>query len=75
MSASDLSEDVEKDAASQSYTHLTNDTVKSFSWENVTVTVNDRATKQPLDILSNVNGVVEAGEVLALMGPRCVSHQ
>jgi len=64
--------DVEKDAAVQDYAHLTNDTVRSFSWDNVTVTVKDRTTKKPLDILSDVNGYVEAGEMLALMGPRYV---
>ncbi|KAF2031371.1 P-loop containing nucleoside triphosphate hydrolase protein [Setomelanomma holmii] len=68
MPVSNHSADVEK-AAGQEFTHLTNDTVKSFSWENVTVTVKDRATQQPLDILSGVNGIIEAGELLALMGP------
>ena len=53
-------EDVEKGAVAD-YAHLTNTTVHSFSWENVTVTVKDRKTKQPLEILSDVNGVVEAG--------------
>lgn len=70
MSASNLSADIEKDAAGLEYAHLTNETVHSFSWDNVTVTVKDRATKQPLTILSNVNGIVKAGEILALMGPR-----
>jgi ABC-type multidrug transport system ATPase subunit len=70
MSFTNLSQDVEKGAAVRDYAHLTNETVKNFSWDNVTVTVNDRATKQPLDILSNINGIVEAGEMLALMGPR-----
>ncbi|KAH7074680.1 ATP-binding cassette transporter-like protein [Paraphoma chrysanthemicola] len=68
MSASNHSADVEK-VAGQDFAHLTNETVKSFSWHNVTVTVKDRATKQPLDILSGVNGIIEAGELLALMGP------
>jgi hypothetical protein len=72
MPSSYHSADIEKDAAGADYGHLTNDMVKSFSWENVTVTVKDRASKQPLDILSNVNGFVEAGELLALMGPRYV---
>jgi hypothetical protein len=70
MAASDHSADIEKDAAGQDYAHLTNESVHSFSWNNITVTVKDRATKQPLDILSGVNGYVEAGELLALMGPR-----
>jgi hypothetical protein len=72
MSASYHSGDVEKSAAGADYAHLTNDTVQSFSWHSVTVTVKDRATKQSLDILSGVNGFVEAGELLALMGPRYV---
>lgn len=60
MSTSNPSvEDVEKGAAD--YAHLTNTTVHSFSWEDVTVSVKDRTTKQPLDILSGVDGVVEAG--------------
>jgi hypothetical protein len=70
MSGYYLSQDVEKGIIVRDYAHLTNETVKSFSWNNVTVTVNDRATKQPLDILSSINGIVEAGEMLALMGPR-----
>lgn len=49
--------------------HLTNDTVNSFSWSSLTVTVKSRATKQPLRILDNVAGIVHAGEMLAIMGP------
>ncbi|KAF2250137.1 ATP-binding cassette transporter-like protein [Trematosphaeria pertusa] len=60
--------DVEKDAGTD-YAHLTNESVRSFSWEGITVTVKDRYTKQPLEILSGVNGIVKAGEMLALMGP------
>ena len=70
MSAPSHSGDVEKDAASKGYLHLTNTTVNNFSWENVTVTVKDRSTKQPRDILSGISGFVEAGELVALMGPR-----
>ena len=61
--------DVEKGTDTADFAHLTNDVVQSFSWQDVTVTVKDRASKQPLDILSNVSGVLEAGEILALMGP------
>lgn len=52
--------DVEKDAGTD-YAHLTNESVRSFSWEGITVTVKDRYTKQPLEILSGVNGIVKAG--------------
>ena len=49
--------------------HLTNDTVRSFSWRDVGVVVQDRKSKQPLPILSSSYGYVEAGQVLAIMGP------
>ena len=41
--------------------HLMNDTVKSFLWKDITVTVKDHKTKQPKAILDGVDGVVEAG--------------
>ena len=66
MASSRESQDVEKGSG---FAHLTNDVVQRFTWENVTVTVKDRASKLPLDILCNVSGALEAGEVLALMGP------
>ncbi|TLD38185.1 putative ABC transporter [Venturia nashicola] len=62
-----LSNDVEK--AGGDYAHLTNTTVRSFGWENVTVNVQDRESKLPKTIVSNVSGVVKAGELLAIMGP------
>ncbi|KAF2729433.1 putative ABC transporter [Polyplosphaeria fusca] len=68
VDASARSLDVEKDAGAD-YAHLTNTSIQSFSWENVTVTVKDRQTKQPKDILSGITGNVKAGEMLALMGP------
>ncbi|KAF1942072.1 P-loop containing nucleoside triphosphate hydrolase protein [Clathrospora elynae] len=69
MSTFKSSEDVEKGPAGSGYAQLTNDTVHSFSWECVTVTVKDRRSKLPLEILSGVGGMVGAGEMLALMGP------
>jgi len=51
--------DVEK--AISDYAHLTNTTVQSFGWENVSVTVKDRESKLPKTIVSNVNGIVKAG--------------
>ncbi|KAF2200293.1 ATP-binding cassette transporter-like protein [Delitschia confertaspora ATCC 74209] len=64
---SDLS-DVEKEAGSD-YAHLTNTTIRSFGWQNVSVTVKDRQTKKPKLILSDATGIIQAGEMLALMGP------
>ncbi|KAM0346577.1 hypothetical protein ACHAPU_005289 [Fusarium lateritium] len=49
--------------------HLFNSTVKNFTWRGVTVTVKDRMTKEPKNIVDNVEGIVEAGEICALMGP------
>jgi hypothetical protein len=52
--------DVENNAGD--YPDLTNTAVRSFGWTGVTVTVADRQTKQPKDILSDVNGIVKAGK-------------
>lgn len=52
------SADVEK---AGDYAHLTNTTVQTFGWENVSVTVNDRESKLPKTIVSNSNGIVKAG--------------
>lgn len=60
ISGPKLSNDVEK--AGGDYAHLTNKTIRSFGWESVTVNVNDRETKQPKTIVSNVSGVVQAGK-------------
>lgn len=51
------------------YAQLTNTNIRSFGWKGVTVTVKDRQSQQPKTILSDVNGVVKSGELLALMGP------
>lgn len=49
--------------------HLVNDTVKTFGWKAMNVTVKDRKTKSPLSILTDANGLVRAGEMIAIMGP------
>ena len=51
------------------YAQLTNANVRSFGWKGVTVTVKDRQTRRSKVILSDVNGIVKSGELLALMGP------
>ncbi|SPO01649.1 related to ATP-binding cassette protein [Cephalotrichum gorgonifer] len=58
--------DVEKTAGD---VHLQNTTVNNFAWKNITVTVKDHKTKQPKALLNDVNGVLKAGEICALMGP------
>ncbi|KAK0646654.1 P-loop containing nucleoside triphosphate hydrolase protein [Cercophora newfieldiana] len=59
--------DVERHAVAEA--HLRNTTIRNISWKGVTVTVKDRETKLPKTILENVEGIVEAGEICALMGP------
>jgi hypothetical protein len=52
--------DVEQKAGDD--TSLKNDTVRSFAWQGITVTIKDRKTKEPKAILANVDGYVEAGK-------------
>ncbi|KAG8527886.1 uncharacterized protein KY384_006802 [Bacidia gigantensis] len=59
-------EDPEKGGIAE---QLHNSTIKKLTWDNVTVTVKDRKTGDPKNLLENVGGNVSAGEVLALMGP------
>ncbi|KAF2761779.1 putative ABC transporter [Pseudovirgaria hyperparasitica] len=48
---------------------LTNNTVHSFAWQDITVTVKDRETKKPKVTVDKAHGIVQAGELLAVMGP------
>jgi ABC-type multidrug transport system ATPase subunit len=49
--------------------HLINDIVQTFGWQDINVSVKDRVTKSPLSILTNANGLIKAGEMVAIMGP------
>jgi len=60
-SESYMSTDIERLASARA--QLENTTVHNFGWQDVTVTVKDRATKQPIAILDNVNGFVNAGKI------------
>ena len=55
--------------SSGDYAQLTNTNVYSFGWQGVTVTVKDRLTQQPKNLLSDVNGMAKAGQLVAIMGP------
>ncbi|KAH9219946.1 P-loop containing nucleoside triphosphate hydrolase protein [Leptodontidium sp. 2 PMI_412] len=59
--------DIEQKAGDDA--HLLNNTVRNFIWQDVTVTVKDNKTGKPKAILDNVEGIVKAGEICALMGP------
>ncbi|KAJ6049236.1 uncharacterized protein N7446_007435 [Penicillium canescens] len=48
---------------------LVNQTVHDFSWRGLTVTVKDRETKQSRDLINDIAGDVQQGELVALMGP------
>jgi hypothetical protein len=52
--------DIEQSAHDTSY--LNNSVVQNLAWSNVTVTVPDRDTKLPKQILSAVSGNVAAGK-------------
>lgn len=41
---------------------LRNDIVRNFAWQDLTVTIKDRKTKEPKAILAHVDGYVEAGK-------------
>ena len=51
---------VERQASTKA--RLENTTVDNFGWQNVTVNVKDRVSKQPIPIIENVNGFVNAGQ-------------
>ncbi|CAG8222530.1 unnamed protein product [Penicillium nalgiovense] len=48
---------------------LMNETVRNFSWQGLTVTVKDRETKKARDLINDISGDVQHGELVALMGP------
>ncbi|CAG8892093.1 unnamed protein product [Penicillium egyptiacum] len=48
---------------------LMNETVRKFSWQGLTVTVKDRETKKARDLINDISGDVQHGELVALMGP------
>jgi hypothetical protein len=68
-----MTADTEKDAGSD-FAHLTNTSIHSFSWDNITVTVKERQTKLPKDILSSVSGVVKAGMFITVPPCTTVAH-
>jgi hypothetical protein len=49
--------------------HFHNESIRSFLWTGVTVNVKDRNSKKDKVILSNVDGMVKEGELMAVMGP------
>lgn len=50
---------VERQASTKA--RLENTIVDNFGWQNVTVNVKDRVSKQPKAIIEKVNGFVNAG--------------
>ncbi|PGH06287.1 hypothetical protein GX51_02484 [Blastomyces parvus] len=60
---------VDVEATGGEHAFLMNETVHSFAWKGVAVTVKDRETKKPKAILEKSNGHVNPGEVMVIMGP------
>lgn len=60
MSGSEIStHDLEHGVASEP---LYNSTIRNLSWHDITVTVSDRKTKAPKQLLVDVRGEIKAGE-------------
>ena len=59
-SSSSIPVDVEK-GLGQTASYLRNNKVNTLEWQGLTVTVKDRSTKQPREILSDGDGVARAG--------------
>ncbi|KXJ85279.1 putative ABC transporter [Microdochium bolleyi] len=55
--------------AGNGHAQLTNTHIRSFGWRGISVAVKDRQSKRQREILTEINGSVKAGELLALMGP------
>ncbi|PFH56705.1 hypothetical protein XA68_16120 [Ophiocordyceps unilateralis] len=49
--------------------HLVNSTVRNIAWRGVTIAVKGRKGASRKNVVDNVEGIVEAGELCALMGP------
>lgn len=49
--------------------HLINDVIQNYGWKNINVQVKDRTSGGRSSILSDANGIVHAGEMIAIMGP------
>jgi len=65
----DSSEEKDLESNALPSSQLVNNEVYTFGWKAMNVTVKDRATKLPLSILTDANGLVKAGELIAIMGP------
>lgn len=53
--------EIEENKTEQAF--LLNDTVPSFSWHKLIVTVKDRETKTAKDLICDVNGSIEKGKL------------
>lgn len=56
-----MSINVDTEKADDGSRFLVNNTVQGFSWKDLTVTVKDRATRQPRQLISAITGSVQQG--------------
>lgn len=55
-----LTLDIESQSTHES--HVPKDLIQSLSWSNISLTVQDRSTKQPKDLVADVCGCIETGK-------------
>lgn len=48
--------------------YLINDMVQNYIWRNINIQVKDRVMREPLSILSDINGIARSREMITIIG-------